>query len=59
VIVAGKSPAKWQPKILDIFFSGELHAVYMDGGGGHVSLRVLNLTWINLDPLAFILILMF
>jgi hypothetical protein len=25
------------------------------GGGGHVSLPAMNVTWINLDPLAFIL----
>jgi hypothetical protein len=27
----------------------------MDPGGGHVSLRMVNVTWIDLDPLAFIL----
>jgi hypothetical protein len=30
VFVPGKSPVKVYPKILDIFFLGELHTVYMD-----------------------------
>jgi hypothetical protein len=51
--VPGKSPVKVQPKILDIF-SGELLTVYMDREG-HVSLHAMNVTWINLDSLAFIL----
>jgi hypothetical protein len=43
-----------QPEILDIL--GELHIVYLDrGGGGHVSLHVVNVTWTDLDPLTFIL----
>jgi hypothetical protein len=50
--VLGKSPVK----ILDIFFPGELHVVYMDGGGGGpVSLHAVNVMWIDLDLLAFIL----
>jgi hypothetical protein len=32
VIVPAKSPVKVYPKILDIFFLGELHIVYMDWG---------------------------
>jgi hypothetical protein len=31
-----KSPVKLQPEILDFFFLGELHVVYMDWGGGGV-----------------------
>jgi hypothetical protein len=58
VFVPGKSPVKVQPKILDISLV-ELHIAHMDrgggGGGGPVSLLVLNVTWIDLDPLAFIL----
>jgi hypothetical protein len=42
-------------KILDIIILGELHIVYMDQGGGHVLLRVVNVTWIDLDSLAFFL----
>jgi hypothetical protein len=44
-------------RLLDIIFSGELHIVHMDwgGGGGHISLRVVNVTWISLDSLAVIL----
>jgi hypothetical protein len=53
VFVPGKSPAKVQAEILDIFFLGNLYVVYMDWG--HVSLPVLNITWTNLDSLAFIL----
>jgi hypothetical protein len=34
-------------------FWEELHTVYM--GRGHVSLRVVNVTWIDLDSMAFIL----
>jgi hypothetical protein len=41
--------------MLDIFFLGELHIVYMDRGGGHISPRVVSVTWIDLDPLAYIL----
>jgi hypothetical protein len=40
VLVPGKSHVKVQPEILDIFFLGELHVVYMDwwgGGGAHFS----------------------
>jgi hypothetical protein len=49
VFVPGKSPVKVQPKIVDIFFLWELHIVYMDrGGGGHVSLRAVNVAWIDL-----------
>jgi hypothetical protein len=54
VFVPGKSPVKMQSEILDIFL-GELHIVYLDQGGWHVSLRVVNMTWIDLNPLAFIL----
>jgi hypothetical protein len=56
VFVPGKSPAKMQFKILDIFFLEEFHIVHMDGKGGgvHVSLRVVNVTWIDLDSFAFI-----
>jgi hypothetical protein len=32
--VPDKSSVKVQPEILDIFFLGELHVVYMDRGGG-------------------------
>jgi hypothetical protein len=45
-------------EILDIFFREELHIVYMarwGWGWGHVSLHVVNVTWVNLDPLAFTL----
>jgi hypothetical protein len=53
--VKGKSPVTVWPKVLDTFL-GELHVVYMDqGGGGHISLHVVNVTWIDVDPLAFIL----
>jgi hypothetical protein len=48
-----KSPVKVQPGILDIVFLGELHVVCIDRR--HVYLRVVNVTWIDLDPLAFIL----
>jgi hypothetical protein len=34
---------------------GVAHCSYRPGGGGHVSLRVVNITWIDLDSLAFIL----
>jgi hypothetical protein len=52
--VPSKSPVKVHPEIPDIF--GELHFVYMvPGGGGHFPLRVVNVTWTDLDPLAFIL----
>jgi hypothetical protein len=51
--VPGKSPVKVQPEILDIFFLGELHVVYMGGGRGHVSFRMVNVTWTDFDPLAF------
>jgi hypothetical protein len=51
--VPGKSPVKMQPVILDIFFLGELHTVCMYRG--QVSLRVVNVPWTHLDPLAFIL----
>jgi hypothetical protein len=51
--MSGESPAKVQPEILDIFL-GELHIVYIDWGG-HVSLRETNVTWVDLDSLAFIL----
>jgi hypothetical protein len=40
--------------VLD-FFLGKLHVVYMDRGGGHVSLRVVNVTWTDLEPLTFVL----
>jgi hypothetical protein len=43
---------KGKQKILDIIFSGELHIVWT---GGHISLHVVNVTWISLDSLAFIL----
>jgi hypothetical protein len=33
---------------------GVAHYLYGPWGGGHVSLRVVNVTWIDLDPLAFI-----
>jgi hypothetical protein len=33
VLVPDKCPVKVQPEILDIFFLGELHIVYMDHGG--------------------------
>jgi hypothetical protein len=36
----GKSPVKVLAEILDIFFLGELHIVYMDRG--HVSFRAVN-----------------
>jgi hypothetical protein len=55
VLVPDKSPVKVQPEILDIFFLGEFHVVYMDGGGGHISLCVVNLTLTDVGPLAFIL----
>jgi hypothetical protein len=32
VFVSGKSPVKVHPEILDIFFLGELHIIYMDLG---------------------------
>jgi hypothetical protein len=47
--VPGESPVKVKPQILDIFL-GELHAVCMD-----VYLRVINVTWIDLDSLTSIL----
>jgi hypothetical protein len=53
VFVPGKFSVKVQPEILD--FLGELHVIYMDGRAGHVSLRVVNVTWTDLDPLAFVL----
>jgi hypothetical protein len=34
---------------------GELHVVYTDRVGGHVSILLVNVTWTNLDLLAFIL----
>jgi hypothetical protein len=52
VFASGKSPVKVQPKTLEIFL-GELYIVYM--GREHVSLRVVNVTWTEFDPLAFIL----
>jgi hypothetical protein len=52
VSVPGKSPVKVY-KVLDIFLLGKLHIVYIDRGA--VSLRVVNVTWIDLDSLAFIL----
>jgi hypothetical protein len=54
VFVPGNSPVNVQPEILYIFL-WELHIVYMDRGGGHVSLRVVNMTFTDLDPSAFIL----
>jgi hypothetical protein len=45
VLVAGKSPAKVQPEILEIFFLGE----------SHISLHVVNVMFADLGPLAFIL----
>jgi hypothetical protein len=48
--VPGRSPVKVQPEILGIFFLGEMHVVYVDRGT-----RVMNVTWIEFDPLAFIL----
>jgi hypothetical protein len=53
VFVPSKSPVKRQPEILGIFCLEKLHIVYMDRG--HVSFRVVNVTWIDLDPLAFVL----
>jgi hypothetical protein len=53
VFVPGKSPVEVQPEILDILFSRELYIVYLDWG--HISVHVVDVTWINLDPLAFIL----
>jgi hypothetical protein len=50
MFVPGKSPDKVKSNILGVFFLGELHIVYMDRGGGHVSLRV---TWIDLGRFAF------
>jgi hypothetical protein len=32
-----------------------MHIVYMDRGRGHVSLRIVIVTWIDLNSLAFIL----
>jgi hypothetical protein len=37
VFVPGKYPVKVQPKILDVFFLGELHTVYMNRGAGFSS----------------------
>jgi hypothetical protein len=53
--VQGKSPVKVQPEILHILFLGELHGVYMERG--HVSLRMVDVTSTDLDPLAFFSIL--
>jgi hypothetical protein len=39
------SPVKVQPEIFDI-----VHCLY---GGGRVYFRVVNATWIDMDPLAF------
>jgi hypothetical protein len=50
----GKFPDKVQPEKLDISFLGDLYVFNMDGGGGHVSLRALNVTWTDLCPLTFI-----
>jgi hypothetical protein len=36
-------------------FSGELHIVYINRGDDDVSFCAVNVTWIDLDPLAFIL----
>jgi hypothetical protein len=46
VFVSGKSPVK-------IFFLGR--CILFIWIGGHISLRVVNVTWIDLDSLAFIL----
>jgi hypothetical protein len=43
-----------QPEIFVNFFLGELHIVYM-GCRGHASFCVGNVTWFDLDTLAFIL----
>jgi hypothetical protein len=48
-----KSCVKIHSEILDIFLVDLLHVVYMDEG--HVYLRVVSMTWMGLDPLAFIL----
>jgi hypothetical protein len=53
VFVPGKSLVKVQPHIIDMSNLRKLYVVYMDWG--HISLRVVNVTGINLDPLAFIL----
>jgi hypothetical protein len=37
MLEAEASPVKVQPEILDIFFLGELHTVYMDRGRGGAS----------------------
>jgi hypothetical protein len=49
--VPGNPPFKVQPEILDIL--GELIVVYMDWE--HIYLCVVNVTWTDLDSLAFIL----
>jgi hypothetical protein len=53
VFAPEKSPVKMQPETLDIFFLGELHIFVWTGR--HISLRVVNVTRTDLDPLAFIL----
>jgi hypothetical protein len=47
------SLSRWSPRYLTSSFGGVTHCLY--GPGGQVSLRVVNVMWIDLDSLAFIL----
>jgi hypothetical protein len=47
--------SRYSPRYLTLSFLGELHIVCLNWGGGHVSFRVVSVTWIDLHPLAFML----
>jgi hypothetical protein len=54
VFVPGKSPVQAQSEILDILIFRKLKIVYAEWrGGGRIPLRVVIVTWIDLDPFAF------
>jgi hypothetical protein len=48
-----KSPVMVQPKVLHIFLLRKLYVAYLDCG--QASLRVMVVTWIDLNSLAFLL----
>jgi hypothetical protein len=52
MFVPGKSPVEVQSEIFDVLFLRELDVVYIDRSA--VVFRLVNVTWIDLDPLALV-----
>jgi hypothetical protein len=53
VFAPDKSPVEFHSEILDILLLRKVYAFYVDWGQS--SLRVVNVTWTDLDSLAFVL----